>query len=410
MTEQAEQKTTVLVVDDDRLLRRQLYWALAARHRVLEAETRAEAVDILRRERVDVVISDLHLPPDLDGIKEGLAIVEAARGERPAVPAVVITGSDNKQAALEAVRRGAYGFFQKPFDEAEVSHIVTQAARLRRLEAEVLRLRSELQLFSGFGRFVGTSAALESVLKQARAVADTNATVLITGENGTGKEVLARAVHEESTRRDGPFVAVSCAALPEQLIESELFGHVKGAYTDAKNDRAGRFVVADGGTLFLDEIGELSQAVQVKLLRAIEQREIQRLGSNDTVQVDIRLLTATNRDLELEVAEKRFREDLFYRLNVVPLRLPTLRDRREDIPLLATHFTAKAADKHNRPTPELDPALVEALQEYEWPGNVRELENMIERFVVLTKGPLLGVESLPEKMLHVRPESDVPAS
>jgi DNA-binding NtrC family response regulator len=410
MTEQAEQKTTVLVVDDDRLLRRQLYWALAARHRVLEAETRAEAVDILRRERVDVVISDLHLPPDLDGIKEGLAIVEAARGERPSVPAVVITGSDNKQAALEAVRRGAYGFFQKPFDEAEVSHIVAQAARLRRLETEVLRLRSELQLFSGFGRFVGTSAALESVLKQARAVADTSATVLITGENGTGKEVLARAIHEESTRRDGPFVAVSCAALPEQLIESELFGHVKGAFTDAKTDRAGRFEIADGGTLFLDEIGELSQAVQVKLLRAIEQREIQRLGSNDTVQVNIRLLTATNRDLELEVAEKRFREDLFYRLNVVPLRLPGLRDRREDIPLLATHFAAKAADKHNRPTPELDPALVEALQEYEWPGNVRELENMIERLVVLTKGPLLGVESLPEKMLHVRPESDAPAS
>jgi DNA-binding NtrC family response regulator len=410
MTEQAEQKTTVLVVDDDRLLRRQLHWALVERHRVLEAETRVEAVDILRRERVDVVISDLHLPPDLDGIEEGLAVVEAARGERPAVPVVVITGSDNKQAALEAVRRGAYGFFEKPFDEEEVSHIVTQAARLRRLEVEVLRLRSELQLFSGFGRFVGTSAALEKVLKQARAVADTNATVLITGENGTGKEVLARAIHEESTRHDGPFVAVSCAALPEQLIESELFGHVKGAFTDARNDRAGRFEVASSGTLFLDEIGELSPPVQVKLLRVIEQREIQRLGSNETTKVDIRLLTATNRDLDLEVAEKRFREDLFYRLNVVPLRLPALRDRREDIPLLATHFASKAAEKHNRPVPELDPALVEALQEYEWPGNVRELENMIERLVVLTKEARLGVEFLPEKMLHVRPEADASAS
>ncbi|MFL6285095.1 MAG: sigma-54-dependent transcriptional regulator [Pyrinomonadaceae bacterium] len=410
MTEQAEQKTTVLVVDDDRLLRRQLHWALVERHRVLEAETRIEAVDILRRERVDVVISDLHLPPDLDGIEEGLAVVEAARSERPAVPVVVITGSDNKQAALEAVRRGAYGFFEKPFDEEEVSHIVTQAARLRRLEAEVLRLRSELQLYSGFGRFVGTSAALESILKQARAVADTNATVLITGENGTGKEVLARAVHEESARRDGPFVAVSCAALPEQLIESELFGHVKGAFTDARSDRAGRFEVASGGTLFLDEIGELSAAVQVKLLRVIERHEIERVGSNQTLKVDIRLLTATNRDLDLEVAEKRFREDLFYRLNVVPLRLPPLRDRREDIPLLATHFAAKAADKHNRSVPELDPALVEALQEYDWPGNVRELENMIERLVVLTKKARLGVEFLPEKMLHVRPEAGASAS
>src|ERR1700749_3983430 len=376
MTEQAEQKTTVLVVDDDRLLRRQLYWALASRHRVVEAETRAEAVDLLKREPVDVVISDLHLPPDLDGMKEGLAVVEAARGERPAVPAAVITASDNKQAALEAVRRGAYGFFQKPFDEDEVSHIVTQAARLRRLEVEVLRLRSELQLFSGFGRCVGTSAALENVLKQARAVADTNATVLITGENGTGKEVLARAIHEESTRRDGPFVAVSCAAPPEQLIESELFGHVRGAYTDAKTDRAGRFEVADGGTLFLDEIGELSQAVQVKLLRAIEQREIQRLGSNDTVQGNIRLLTATNRDLEVEVAEKRFREDLFYRLNVVPLRLPALRDRREDIPLLATHFLDRISRERSTKYVLSNEAL-RTMMRHDWPGNVRELEKAV---------------------------------
>ncbi|HVF67921.1 MAG TPA: sigma-54 dependent transcriptional regulator [Pyrinomonadaceae bacterium] len=409
MTEQAEQKTTVLVVDDDRLLRRQLHWALVERHRVLEAETRAEAIDLLKRESVDVVISDLNLPP-ADGIEGGLAVVEAASGERPPVPVVVITGTNNKQAALEAVRRGAYGFFEKPFDEDEVSHIVAQAAGRRRLEVEVLRLRSELQSQSGFGRFVGTSAALEKVLRQARAVADTSANVLITGENGTGKEILARAIHEESARRDGPLVAVNCGALPEQLIESELFGHVKGAYTDAKTDRAGRFEAAGGGTLFLDEIGELSKAVQVKLLRAIDQREIVRLGSNETLKVDIRLLAATNRDLEHEMRQENFREDLFYRLNVVPLHVPPLRERREDIPVLATHFAAKAADKHDRPTPELDPALVEALQEYEWPGNVRELENMIERFVVLTKGPRLGVESLPEKMLHVRPEADAPAS
>ena len=399
----------MLVVDDDRLLRRQLHWALVERHRVLEAETRVEAIDILKRERVDVVISDLNLPP-ADGIEGGLAVVEAARSERPPVPVVVITGTGDKQAALEAVRRGAYGFFEKPFDEEEISHIVAQAANLRRLESEVLRLRSELQLFSGFGRFVGTSVALEDVIKMARAVADTNATVLITGENGTGKEVLARAIHEESSRRDGPFVAVNCAALPQQLIEAELFGHVRGAFTDARNDRAGRFEIASGGTLFLDEIGELSQAVQVKLLRVIERYEIERVGSNQTVKVDIRLLTATNRDLEHEVSEKRFREDLFYRLNVVPLRLPALRDRREDIPLLANHFAAKAAEKHNRAVPDLDPALVEALQEYDWPGNVRELENMIERFVVLTKGTRLGVEFLPEKMLHVRPESGAPAS
>ena len=403
MTEQAEQKTTVLVVDDDRLLRRQLHWALVERHRVLEAETRADAVELLQHERVDVVICDLHLPPDLDGIEEGLAVVEAARGERPSVPVVVITGSDNKQAALEAVRRGAYGFFEKPFDEEEVSHIVAQAARVRCLENEVLKLRSELKLHRGFGRFVGTSAALERTLKQARAVADTSATVLITGENGTGKEVLARAIHEESGRRDRPFVAVSCAALPEALIESELFGHVRGAFTDAKADRVGRFELANGGTLFLDEIGELQPSVQVKLLRVLQERTFERVGSNRSVGVDIRLIAATNRDLEQEVSTGRFREDLFYRLNVVPLHVPALKERRDDLPLLAAHFAAKAAEKHDRPLADLDPALLEALQEYEWPGNVRELENLVERLVVLSHGTQLGVEFLPEKMLRSVP-------
>jgi DNA-binding NtrC family response regulator len=410
MTEQAEQKTTVLVVDDDRLLRRQLHWALVERHRVLEAETRPDAVELLQRERVDVVICDLHLPPDLHGIEEGLAVVEAARSVRPAaVPVVVITGSDNKQAALEAVRRGAYGFFEKPFDEEEVSHIVAQAARVRCLETEVLRLRSELKMVRGFGRFVGTSAALEHTLRQARAVADTNVTVLISGENGTGKEVLARAIHEESARRDRPFVAVSCAALPESLIDSELFGHVKGAFTDAKADRVGRFGLADGGTLFLDEIGELQPSVQVKLLRVLQERTFERVGSNRPVEVDIRLIAASNRDLEKEVKENRFREDLFYRLNVVPLRLPALRERREDVPTLAAHFATKAAEKHDRPAAELDPALIEALQEYDWPGNVRELENLVERLVVLTNGARLGVEFLPEKMLHSAPPAPAQA-
>ncbi|MBC7929878.1 MAG: sigma-54-dependent Fis family transcriptional regulator, partial [Rubrivivax sp.] len=285
MTEQAEQKTTVLVVDDDRLLRRQLHWALIERHRVLEAETRADAVELLRREQVDVCICDLHLPPDLDGIEEGLAVVEAARAERPSVPVVVITGSNNKEAALEAIRRGAYGFFEKPFDEEEVSHIVAQAARVRQLESEVLRLRSELKMLRGFGRFVGSSPALERVLKQARAVADTNATVLVTGENGTGKEVVARAIHEESARSERPFVAVSCATLPESLIESELFGHEKGAFTGAVQARKGRFELADGGTLFLDEIGELTPAVQVKLLRVLQERCFERVGGSRTIEV-----------------------------------------------------------------------------------------------------------------------------
>jgi DNA-binding NtrC family response regulator len=409
MSQQPEDKTTVLVVDDDRMLRRQLHWALVESHRVLEAETRAEATEHLERERVDVVLCDLHLPPDLTGISEGLAVVEAARARRPSVPVVVITGSDKKQAALEAIRLGAYGFFEKPFDQEEVSHIVAQAARVRRLEGEVLRLRSELGMYRGFGRFVGKAPTLERMLKQARAVADTTATVLITGENGTGKEVLARAIHEESSRAARPFVAVSCAALPETLIESELFGHEKGAFTGAAQMRRGRFELADGGTLFLDEVGELSPAMQVKLLRVLQERNFERLGGTKTVEVDIRLVAASNRDLEEEVAAGRFRQDLFYRLNVVPLRLPPLRERREDVPVLAVHFAATTAEKHGRPAAELDPALVEALHEYDWPGNVRELENLVERLVVLTTGTRLGLEFLPEKMLRAAPAS-APAS
>ncbi|HVF51171.1 MAG TPA: sigma-54 dependent transcriptional regulator [Pyrinomonadaceae bacterium] len=409
MSELLEEKATVLVVDDDRSLRRQLYWALSETHHVLEAETRIEAVEQLQQGTVDVVLCDLHLPPDLMGISEGLAVIEAARAARPSVPVVVITGSDAKQAALEAIQRGAYGFFEKPFDQVEVSHIVCQAARVRRLEKEVQRLRSELGGRSGFGRVVGASASLEKVLKLARSVADTNVTVLLTGENGTGKEVLARAIHEESTRAVRPFIAVSCAALPESLIESELFGHEKGAFTGAVQAKKGRFELADGGTLFLDEIGELTPSVQVKLLRVLQERAFERVGGTKTLNVDIRLIAASNRDLELEVEKNKFRRDLFYRLNVVPLRLPTMRERREDIPILAAHFAAKAAEKHGRALAELDPALIEALQEYDWPGNVRELENLMERLVVLTPGTRLSVEFLPEKMLHILPEKSLAA-
>ncbi len=407
MSDATQDKATVLIVDDDRVLRRQLYWALETEHHVLEAETRAEAAAQLHTGRVDVVLCDLHLPPDLEGITEGLAVIKAAHTVRPAVPVIVITGSDKRQVALEAIRYGAYGFFEKPFNEAEVGHIVRQAARVRRLEQENLTLRSGLGARRGIARVLGAAPTLERVLKQARAVADTSATVLITGENGTGKEVLARAIHDESARAEQPFIAVSCAALPETLIESELFGHERGAFTNATQAKKGRFELADGGTLFLDEIGELSAAVQVKLLRVLQERAFERLGSTKTISVDIRLIAASNRDLDAEVAAGRFRQDLFYRLNVVPLVLPPLRERRDDIPLLAAHFAAKAAEKHGRAQPEIPTALHEALQEYGWPGNVRELENVIERLVVLTSGPRLSTEHLPEKMQRaVLPETD----
>jgi DNA-binding NtrC family response regulator len=405
MSEVTKEKVTLLVVDDDTSVRRQLYWALSERYRVLEAGTRNEAVETLQRENIDVVLSDLHLPPHLNDMSEGLAIVEAARSRRPPVPVIVITGSASKQAALETVRRGAYGFFEKPFDPDEVLHIVHQAARVRRLEREIIRLRSELDGCKGFSHLVGGSSALAKTLKQARAAAATSATVLILGENGTGKEMLARAIHEESPRAGGPFVAVSCAALPETLIESELFGHERGAFTGATAARKGRFELADGGTLFLDEISELTPAVQVKLLRVLQERSFERVGATKTITVDIRLIAASNRDLEQEVEAGRFRRDLFYRLNVVPLTLPPLRERYEDVPILAAYFAAKAAEKHGRAPVELEPALLEALQDYDWPGNVRELENLIERLVVLTPGSKIGLEFLPEKMLRTLPDT-----
>lgn len=405
--EQSELNSTVLVVDDDDSIRRGLYWALNSDYRVLEASSRADAVEIMQREKIDVVVSDLHLPPHVEDISEGLAIIQAARGAHRPVQVVVITGSNSKHAALEAVKCGAYGFFEKPLDAAEVLHIVNQAARMRRLETENARLRDELLGSRGFSHLIGASQSLEKIVKHARAVAATSATVLITGENGTGKELLARAIHEESPRCDNPFVGVSCAALPESLIESELFGHEKGSFTSATQTRKGRFELADGGTLFLDEIGDLTATVQVKLLRVLQERAFERVGGTKTLNVDIRLIAASNRDLEKEVEAGRFRRDLFYRLNVVPLMLPPLRTRQEDIPVLAAHFAAKAAEKYLRPMPELDRPLLEALQEYEWPGNVRELENLLERLVVLTTGSVIGVEFLPEKMLRDSPQGKV---
>ena len=401
-------KETILVVDDDESVRRGLFWTLSSNYRVLEAASRAEAVKLLQQESIDVVVSDLHLPPHVEDTSEGLAIIEAARNHHPPVQVVVITGTDSKDAALEAVKRGAYGFFEKPLDADEVLHIVNQAARMRRLEVENARLRDELVGARGFGRLIGSSQSLEKTLKQARAVADTNATVLIIGENGTGKEMLACAIHEESQRARGPFIAVSCAALPESLIESELFGHEKGAFTSATHARMGRFELADGGTLFLDEIVELSPSVQVKLLRVLQERAFERVGGSKTLTVDIRVIAASNRDLETEVEAGNFRRDLFYRLNVVPLVLPPLRERREDIPGLAAHFAAKAAEKHGRATPQLSAELIDSLHEYDWPGNVRELENLMERLVLLDRQPALGLEFLPEKMLKALPAPGVP--
>ena len=404
MSSQTPAKGTILVVDDDDAVRSGLYWALNTDYHVLQASSREQAISMIIDEDIGVVVSDLHLPPCVDDIGEGLALIDVARAQDPPLQVVVITGSDSKRGALEAVRRGAYGFFEKPFDAAELLHIVNQASRMRQLEIENRKLRAELPRPPGFLHLLGTSKSLETVLKQARSVAAaTSATVLLSGENGTGKEMLARAIHQESPRASGPFVAVSCAALPETLIESELFGHEKGSFTSATQSRKGRFELADGGTLLLDEVGDLSPGVQVKLLRVLQERSFERVGGSKTLSVDIRLIAATNRDLEKEVEDGRFRQDLFFRLNVVPLSLPPLRERVEDIPILAAHFAAKSALKYGHPVPELSPKLVDVLQEYDWPGNVRELENLMERLVVLSNGEALGLEFVPEKMLQILP-------
>ena len=403
------EKQTILVVDDHEAVRKQLFWALEENYRVLEAASRDEAVSLLEKQPVDVVLCDLHLPPLVNEITEGVAVLERARGFNPPIPVIVLTGSRERAVAVQVTARGAYGFFQKDsFSLEEVEIIVRQAAEKVKLEREKFSLEQEnaslrQQVAEGWQEVVGSNVKLQSIFSQAREVASTSATVLITGESGTGKEVLARAIHRSSPRANKPFVACSIAALPENLVESELFGHEKGAFTGATTQRQGRFELANGGTLFLDEIGELSPAMQVKLLRVLQERQFERLGGKELLTVDIRVIAATNRNLEEMIEQNHFRADLYYRLNVVSLELPPLRERTDDIPLLAAHFARKAAAKHGRPTPGFTSAMVDSLCTYHWPGNIRELENVIERSVVISSATTLDVDVLPAKVSGRRP-------
>jgi DNA-binding NtrC family response regulator len=392
-------KPTILVVDDHEAVRKQLYWALEENYRVLEAAARAEALQHLEREEVLVVLCDLHLPPLVEEITEGLAVLEAARRHTPPIPVIIITGSEDRATAVEVTDRGAYDFFQKPFEVGEIEIIVRRALQHFRLTKENFALRHQLQHDEPWQEIIGSSPRLQAIFDQARAVASTNATVLITGESGTGKEVLACAIHRASPRAQAPFIACALAALPESLIESELFGHEKGAFTGATARRQGRFELADSGTLFLDEIGELTPSMQVKLLRVLQERQFERVGGKQQLSVDIRVIAATNRNLEKMVEQGQFRPDLYYRLNVVSLELPPLRERADDIPLLAAHFARKAAVKHERATPSFTPALLNRLAAYRWPGNIRELENVIERAVVISHAAVLDENMLPEKLL-----------
>lgn len=392
-----EPKQTVLVVDDHESIRRQLYWALDDDYRVLTAASRSEAMALLSRNEVDVVLSDLRLPPSESTIHEGLAIIEGVKKFNPLLPIIVITGDEDQLTAMKVVQRGCYDILNKPVKPEIIQIIVGRASNHYQLLKENLKLKDQLRKGTRPDRIIGTSSEIGKVLDTAMSVAHSVATVLITGESGTGKEMLAHYIHDNSDRVNSKFIACNIAALPETLVESELFGHEKGAFTGASVKREGKFEQADGGTLFLDEIGELSASMQVKLLRVLQERQFERLGGRSIITVDIRIIAATNRNLEEMVETGEFRSDLYYRLNVINLELPPLRTRPDDIPILALHFTRKAAEKHKRPVPTLTTGFLDVLQAHHWPGNIRELENAIERAVII--GPQeIDERFLPEKI------------
>ncbi|MBI2553093.1 MAG: sigma-54-dependent Fis family transcriptional regulator [Candidatus Rokubacteria bacterium] len=380
----------ILVVDNDPEM-----VALLGRH--LEAEgwavtgvtSGAEALAALEREEVPVVLTDLVM----DEV-DGLALLREAQRIQPGASVILMTAFGSLETAIEAMRQGAYDYLTKPFKLAEVSLAVRRAVDDQRLREENRRLRAEVERRYGFDNLLGQSKAMQAVFEQIRAVAGSEATVLLLGESGSGKELVARAIHWNSPRKGGPFVPVNCAAIPETLLESELFGHEKGAFTGADRKRRGLFVEADRGTLFLDEVGDMSPALQAKLLRALEDKAIRPVGGKEGIRLDLRLITATNRDLLALVQEGRFREDLYYRLAVIPIRLPSLRERSEDIPLLAEHFLKRAAGTLGKGVEGFNEEAMAWLLEHRWPGNVRELENVVERAVTLARDRLVTLADL----------------
>jgi two-component system, NtrC family, response regulator len=402
---------SVLLVDDDDSLRRVTAYHLeGAGYRVASFASPKTALDALRERPFSLIVTDL-LMPEMDGIE----LLEAARVLRPDTAVVVITAHGDVATAVRAMQLGALDFVEKPFSKERLLVALQRAAEFLELRDENRRLRAVVQQHGSFENILGSSAALKAALADLRLAAASEATVLITGESGTGKELAARAIHLNSPRKGGPFVVVNCAAIPENLIESQLFGHRRGAFTGATEDRKGKFEVASGGTLLLDEVAELPLQLQPRLLRALQEGEIDKIGATSPIHVDVRLVAATNHDLQERVHEGSFREDLFYRLNVVPLRMPALRERREDIPLLSEHFLVKHAKRHERPVPRLAPEVLALFDAYDWPGNIRELENLLERMVVLARGDTITLDDVPETMRREQPRyggvrMDLPAA
>jgi len=395
--------TRVLVVDDERSMRELLAIMLRqAGHDVTVADGGEAAIKALKSDTFDLVITDLRMRE-----VNGLAVLRAAKEQSPQTVVLVITAFASTETAVEAMKLGAYDYLTKPFKVDEIKLTIANALERKRLQDENQALKRQLRRERGFENFLGKSPQMLDIFETIRKAADSVSTVLITGESGTGKELVARAIHEESPRRNGPFVSINCGAVPETLMESELFGHVKGAFTGAVANTVGLFSAAAGGTLFLDEVTEVPSSVQVKLLRAIQEREIRRVGDTRDIKVDVRLIAASNREVAKAVADGVLREDLFYRLNVIPIHLPPLRERREDIPLLVAHFVRRLSAELGRPVRSVTPEALAILETYRWPGNVRELENVIERALVLGSGDRLDAPGLPPDLRRPRDVQDV---
>ncbi|HCP48026.1 MAG TPA: DNA-binding response regulator [Deltaproteobacteria bacterium] len=391
----------VLVVDDEESNLEVLKRVLGREgYRISVADSGPDGLDRLREDQPELLLTDLKMPG-----MDGLELLRAARTVSPATEVILMTAFGTVEIAVEAMREGAYDFITKPLKRHDILKAVGKGLEKAALLAENRLLReqiaSQTSQSGSVAGIVGRSEGLRQVLETAGQVAPSEATVLIVGESGTGKEVLAQAIHELSGRSDGPLIRVNCAAIPETLFESELFGYEKGAFTGAADRKPGRFELADGGTLFLDEVAEMSMASQVKLLRVLQEGQFERVGGTTTLSVDIRLIAATNRDLERAVAQRSFREDLFYRLNVIPIQLPPLRERADDVPLLAAHFVKIYREKNHKAVKGISDAALAALTAYRWPGNIRELENTMERAVVLCRTDHVGLDDLPQ---HMQPE------
>ncbi|MFP3899057.1 MAG: sigma-54-dependent transcriptional regulator [Dehalococcoidia bacterium] len=391
-------KVKILVVDDEAIVRESLGdWLKDGGYEVFTAEDGHKALELIDREKPTIMIADLVMP----GI-DGIELTKRAKERYPRMEVVIITAYASIPTAITAIKEGAYDYIEKPFCPERAESLIRKLSEHQQLVEENISLRQKLEDHYRFENIISKSSKMQRLIELIKVVGKSNATVLITGESGTGKELVARAIHSQSHRHNKPFIAVSCAALPESLLESELFGHEKGSFTGAYAQKKGKFEFANGGTLFMDEVGEMSANIQVHLLRVLEEKEFARVGGNEPIRVDVRVISATNKDLRKAIEKQEFREDLYYRLNVVNIELPPLRERKEDIPLLAEHFLHKFASENGKDVTGFSPQATEFLLDYDWPGNVRELENAIERAVILAKDSLITVADLPRRDIPSR--------